>query len=239
MSFYQPTTYDTYIKEKENVLSDSFWSDDPSILFDKDRVIEFFPTVDMSINERLNAISRFFIYLSFLLFIITRNYNVFFIPIIGLSILYVTYYNDSNLHLFNVEKFDDDIKKTLGLRPDIPLKIDDVGDICQRPTPANPFMNVLISDYTDNPSRPPACSQADDDIKGETKKYFDYNLYKDVDDVWDNTNSQRQFVTLPGMTIPNDRDSWIKWCCKSTNVCKDGDQDYCLEYEDLRVPGNS
>lgn len=236
---FDPNTFETYQKEKGNVLSDLFWYDDPSILFAKDRLIEFFPTKDMTTNEKLNALSRMFIYMGIIMLIVFHNYLLTFIPIVGLAIIFMLFYNDKELHRINVEKFDMQIKQELGLKPEIPLKIDDVGNICQRPTPNNPFMNVLISDYTDNPNRPPPCSQADDDVKEETKKYFDYNLYKDVEDVWDKSNSQRQYVTLPGQTIPNDRDSFQKWLYKSTKVCKDGDQDYCLEYEDLRVPGYS
>jgi hypothetical protein len=234
-----PTTYETYVKEKENTLGDLFWSVDPSVFFDRDRAIEFFPTKDMSTVEKLNAISRFLVYLSILLFIVKRNYNIFFIPIIGLFVIYIIYYNDSSFHRYNVEQFDQKIKTALGVHPEVPLKIDDVGNICQRPTVDNPFMNVLISDYANNATRPPACSQGDDDVKAETKKFFDYNLYKDVEDVWETRNNQRQFVTMPWTTIPNDRDSFMKWCWKSTNVCKDGDQDYCLQFEDLRVPGYS
>ena len=36
--------------------SDPFWFDDMSILFSKDRLVEFFPTEDMSLGEKLNSI---------------------------------------------------------------------------------------------------------------------------------------------------------------------------------------
>lgn len=192
----------------------------------------------MTDDEKLNALSRFFIYLGVLLFVVYRNYLLLFIPIIGLSILYMVHYNLSANHELTMEQFDTKLKREMGLTADTPLKITDVGDICLRPTPMNPFMNILVNEYVDNPNRPPPCSQAEDDIKEDTEKYFNYNLYKNVEDVWDKRNSQRQFVTLPGQTIPNDRDTWMKWCNK-THSCKDGDMDWCLEYEDLRVPGYS
>lgn len=230
-----PTTFDVYMKEKLNVISDPFWYEEPSILYDPDRVIEFFPTRDMTLNEKLNAISRFLIYLGILMFIAVRNYNLFFIPVIGMAILYIVYYNDAKLHKVNLEQFDENIKKEFQLKPDIPIKIDDVGNICQRPTPNNPFMNVLISDYTDQPTRLPACSQEDDDVKQETEKYFNYNLYKNVEDIWDKRNSQRQYVTMPWTTIPNDRDTFMKWCWKTTMVCKDGAEDACLEFDRVQL----
>lgn len=232
------STYNVYKKEKENVDSDPFWGDDPNILFHSNRVIEFFPTRDMSTQEKLNAISRFFIYLGILMFIVFRKWNLLFIPLVGMGILYVVFVNDKNLHEINIDQFDSDVKRQLGVTQDTPIKIDEVGDVCQRPTRDNPFMNVLINEIVENPKRPPACYHDDDDVREETEKYFNYNLYKNVEDIWEKRNGQRQYYTMPGTTIPNDRDSFMKWCWKTTNVCKDGDLDYCLKYEDMRLPGN-
>jgi hypothetical protein len=234
----RPSTEEVFNREQENVTSDPFWGDDPNILFNFERSIEFFPTKDMSTNEKLNAISRFFIYLGILMFISFRNYNLLFIPIIALGILYVVFVNDKTLHEINIEQFDRNIKKELNINEDTPIKIDEVGDICHRPTRDNPVMNVLINEITDNPNRPPACYHNDPDVREETEKFFNYNLYKNVEDVLDKRNGQRQYFTMPWTTIPNDRDSFMKWCYKTTNVCKDGDLDYCLRYEDMRLPGN-
>ena len=38
----------------------AFWSDDLSLLFSKSHYLEFWPTTDMTYNQKLNAISRFF-----------------------------------------------------------------------------------------------------------------------------------------------------------------------------------
>ena len=164
-------------KKKENRVTDHFWGQDYSILYDPDRVVEFFPT-SMTTNEKLNAIARFLIYLGCLLFVITFNYNLLFIPIIGLSLLYLVHHNDEMSHTLNLEQFDAQLKQQLHIKPDTPLKITENGDICQMPSPNNPFGNILITDYTDNPERPPACSQGDDDVKQATERYFNYNLYQ-------------------------------------------------------------
>ena len=97
------------------------------------------------------------------------------------------------------------------------------GQLCQLPNANNPYMNVLVSDYSARPERPPACTDANDKI--ETN--FNIHLYRNVNDIWDKNNSQRQFYTNPATTIPNDRDSFMKWCWKTTAVCKDGDQEAC------------
>lgn len=229
----------TYESEKKKHLNDPFWADDISILYDSNRLIEFFPTADMNTTEKLNALTRFFIYLSIVLFVVYRDFNIFFIAIVAAAIIYIIDYNDAKNRILNQEQFEDKIKEELQIRKETPIKVNELGDVCQLPTPMNPFMNVLLTDYTDNPNRPPACAYNDEQAKEATEKYFDYNLYKDVEDVWGKRNSQREFVTMPGTTIPNDRDSFMKWCWKTTYVCKDGDLNYCLQNEDLRVPGYS
>lgn len=228
-----------YNNEQKQHINDRFWMNDPQILYSADRLIEFIPTNDMNTNEKLNALTRFSIYLSIILFIIYRNYNIFFIAIVTSCIIYIIYYNENKKQITNQEQFEDQIKKNLQIKKNTQIKVNELGDVCQLPSPNNPFMNVLLTDYTDNPNRPPACAYNDVQAKESSNKYFNYNLYKDVEDVWDKRNSQREFVTMPVTTIPNDRDSFMKWCWKTTYVCKDGDLNYCLQNEDLRIPGYS
>jgi hypothetical protein len=221
------------------VRSDPFWTDNFNILYDPDRIIEFFPTPDMTATEKLNALTRFLIYLSILMVVIFHQINYAFIGLIGVCLIYMIHHFSEIDKAKTQEQFIDQVKKEFKISPETPIKVTEKGDVCQLPTPMNPFMNVLISDYTDNPNRPPACPYDDKDAQKLTEKYFDYNLYKNVEDIWEKRNSQREFVTMPGTTIPNDRDSFMKWCWKTTYVCKDGDLAYCLRDEDLRVPGYS
>jgi hypothetical protein len=233
------TTAVTYDTEQKKHMNDPFWSDNPRILYQSDRLIEFFPTADMNTNEKLNAITRFSIYLSIFLFIIYRNYNLLYVGIVTAVIVYIINYQETKKQIKTQEQLENNLKSQLNINPDTPIKVNEMGDICQKPTPMNPFMNVLMTDYTDNPNRPPACAHNDTEANVEREKYFNYNLYKDVEDVWDRRNSQREYVTMPGTTIPNDRDSFMKWCWKTTYVCKDGDLNYCLQEEDMRRPGYS
>ena len=54
------------------VKSDPFWLNDFKILIEKSRLIEFFPTNDMTISEKLNAITRLMFYISVVLMIYTK-----------------------------------------------------------------------------------------------------------------------------------------------------------------------
>ncbi len=43
-----------------------FWLKDPTILFNRDKIGELWPTTDMSPNDKLNAVTRLVIILSIL-----------------------------------------------------------------------------------------------------------------------------------------------------------------------------
>ena len=70
--------------------SDPFWFNDYTIVFEKSRLTEFFPSHDMSYVEKLNAILRFSLYTAVVIYVYNRNGNVIFIPFItGLITLYL------------------------------------------------------------------------------------------------------------------------------------------------------
>ena len=47
-------------------MTTNFWTQDPSVLIDKDQVFELWPTSFMSYNQKLNALTRIIIILSLL-----------------------------------------------------------------------------------------------------------------------------------------------------------------------------
>ena len=46
----------------DKVIGDNFWFNDSKILFREDRLTEFYPSYDMTLIEKLNAIARLFIF---------------------------------------------------------------------------------------------------------------------------------------------------------------------------------
>ncbi len=202
------------------VVSDPFWGEDYKILFNMSRLKEFVPTSDMTTSEKLNAISRFLIFAGILLYFIYQDYLFMYIPIVGLGLVY---YVNHNLPV------DYQTGGSIAHGHTLPLQSD-----CHQPTNDNPFMNVLLSD---NANRMPACDIDDPQVKKNMKKMFSKGLYRNVNDIWDKNNSQRQFYTNPSTTTPNDRESFVKWCYSTPYVCKDGDQQACLKYEDPRGHG--
>lgn len=219
-----------------------FWLDNPQILFDKDNILDFFPTPKEDFDDKLNSIMRLSVYMGILLAFYHKN-------MIWLSIIVFTGLFTIVLKRGKVEKkttqdvskdgsqstteqFDDEIENNNNNK---------TNNVCTRPTLDNPFMNPTMKDYLNvDPEtnrivdRPPACDISDPIVKQEMDKNFDNNLYKDIDDVFGKMNSQRQFYTMPSTTIPNDQDGFAKWLYLSPKTCKE-DQDYCLRYEDIRA----
>lgn len=105
--------------------------------------------------------------------------------------------------------------------------------MCKKPSKDNPYMNSLLNDISTYPElQPSACNADDEDIQNKITDCYNEDLYRDVEDLFERQNSQRQFYTVPQM-YPNDQKSFAEWCYKNDNICK-VDQSNCLKYEDLR-----
>jgi hypothetical protein len=98
-----------------------------------------------------------------------------------------------------------------------------------RPTARNPFMNVLIDEIKYNPTKPGAKSVEDPVVKSTMDDYFRVNWFSDPTDVFGKSQNQRQFVTMPSTTIPNDRESLQNWLYKIPGkTCKEGGREACV-----------
>jgi hypothetical protein len=175
-------------------MNDKFWKDDPKILISRERLIEVFPTKDMTLSEKMNAITRLVVYSSFTLSLYKKNIKFMYIALFIMGIMVFVSENNTK------EYFKADTE-------------------CTKPTKNNPFMNVLMSDYNGS-EKPPGCPH-DSEIKKLIEENFDFNLYKDSDDLFSRNNSQRQFYTNPSTTIPNDQESFAKWLYKPGTTCKE------------------
>lgn len=97
------------------------------------------------------------------------------------------------------------------------------------PTAKNLFMNVLLDEYKYNPTRPAAAPVSDPLVKQTLDDYFRVQWFSDPTDVFGKNQGQRQFVTQPSTSIPNDRESYQNWLYKIPGkTCKEGGRDACL-----------
>lgn len=213
-----------YLKLRE----DPFWSEKPSILAARDRLIEFVPTSDMAWKERLNALTRLGFYISIILMMYLGKSWPLYISLGGLAFTLLLFKYGPTPVARSTEA------PTGHPTWDSPNPyIPDNQPVCIPSTRDNPFGNVMQNEYIDNPTRPPACDYEEN--KEKVEKNWNYNLYKDVGEaLWDRVNSQRQWFTMPWTTIPNDQGGFANWLYRTGPTCKT-DQSACLRYEDLRA----
>ena len=68
-----------------------FWSNDPTVLFNKKHILELFPQSSMTFDEKLNAITRLILLICILGFMLTRSYRFLLNGVISLFIIYLMY----------------------------------------------------------------------------------------------------------------------------------------------------
>jgi hypothetical protein len=90
-------------------------------------------------------------------------------------------------------------------------------------------MNVLMDEIHNNPSKPPAVYVNSPAVKKELDEFFQTNMYRDPGDVFNRNQGQRQFVTPPSTSVPNDRDSLQNWLYRvPEQSCKEGNMEACI-----------
>ena len=178
---------------------------------------KFFPTKDMTFAEQLNAILRFTIYFTIIIFIIKKDLNIFLVFIFVAGFTYILYTVDTQNKTH--EKF---------YLQDRNMVIDThTKKLCTNPSKDNPFMNVLISDYSQDPERKQACDPTTGPTKKLINKHFDNNLYRDVSDIYNRNASDRNYYTMPSSTIPNDQNSFAQFLYSQDKTCKEGNPNKC------------
>lgn len=197
---------------------DPFFMDDLTILIEPTRLIEFFPTKDQTLEERLNSIARLVIYTSVALSLYKQNPSAIHIGAIGLIFLILMWRNQtktkSSATSGVLDKFDVDVKVT--------------NAPCTMPTKENPFMNPL---YDDPPGKPPACKGPG--INEMVENLFKSQLYEDVEDLYDR-NQILRFNTVPSTVQPPEREKLTDWMFKGYPNCKTNPGD-CIPETDLRM----
>lgn len=92
----------------------------------------------------------------------------------------------------------------------------------------NPFHNVLVDEIKYAPTRPPAPDITTPERKTALDEFFRVQWYSDPTDVFGKAQSQREFISAPSTTIPNDQESYQNWLYKIPGkTCKEGGAPNC------------
>lgn len=198
--------------------NEKIWYEDLKGSFTSSNYFIVIPSKNMTLEEKINAIVRFFIYFGIVLALVSSNYKYLFFGIVVCLLSFLIYEYEKTIKKEKT-KFMDENNITIVNN-----------DLCTKSTVDNPFMNNSILDYSDNPNRPKACDIENEDIKEIVESNFNKNLFKNVSDLYGKMSSQRQYYTMPSTTIPNDRDKFMNWCFApmvETQSCKEGDGLQC------------
>lgn len=179
---------------------ESLWIDNPAELFTKETWTKFVPTSSMDVPTAMNAIVRFTVYISVILFLGTsKTQYLLAIPLVlFLTVLAVKLFP----HPRSLESFKD--KVTSAMKD------------YTYPSGMNPFMNPLLTEILDNPDRPEAAPVTSKEVKKQIEGSFKQtsDLYMDTSDKFDLAQSMRTFHTVQSGLIPNDQDGFLKFLAK-------------------------
>ena len=206
-----------------------FWSNDPTILFNKESLLQIWPKQQMTFESKLNAISRLVIIMTILGFIFTRNSNLIIIGIVTLAIIFTLY----KLRKQSIIKFKEgfalsskDLSPSASPMTTNPVTLESVLRSEFHPTTKkNPFGNVLLTDIGDDPNRKAAAPSFNpdvyDDITSSVKKQTQMlnpdiintnkQLYGDLYDSYTLDNSMMRFYSTANSRVANDQGAFSNW----------------------------
>jgi hypothetical protein len=181
---------------------ESLWIDDPASLFTKETWSKFVPTSSMDIPTAMNAIVRFTVYISLILFMAKGNtaYLLAIPLVLLLTVLVVKFFPTAR----TLEAF---TEKVAALKQ------------YTYPSAKNPFMNPLLTDILDNPNRPEAAPITSKEVKKQIESSFKQtsDLYMDTSDKFDLAQAMRTFTTVQSGVIPNDQDGFLQFLAKGVD----------------------
>ena len=154
----------------------NIWFNDPSVLLNKNEMNQLWPTENMNRNQKLNAITRLIIILSILGYLLTNTINFFVTGFVTLGVIVFLYHaKDSQ----SSEENNMDSKEGFTN----PQVYNALKSNFTNPTKKNPFMNVLLPEIKDDPTRKraaPAYNKAvEKNINNETEDFVVSNFDND------------------------------------------------------------
>ena len=207
-------------------MSDSFWFDNPNSLLDKEHITQIWPSKDLELGEKLNAVTRLVIILTFIGYFFTRSIKILvsaFVTLVALVIIYKTKKKPE-------KKKKDVTKEGFG----DPMSYESHKQKFEEPSKENPLQNVLPLDIEKNPKRKPAAPayhpQVEEKINKVAEKIgFDKKLFSDLGDNISFQNSMRNFYSMPNTRVPNAQKSFALFCYGDMKSCKEGDKVQCVK----------
>ena len=210
------------------------WFNDPRILLRKDKIMEIWPTQDMSSDEKVNAISRLVIILVIIGYLLTYNLKIFVLGTITLGLVYLLYYfQNKNMNKYK-ESFSNKMPGVYPLLTD-PAMYQNNKNLFEKPTQSNPLMNINLPEIYYNPERKPAAPTFLPEVETEinksvkefiTKPFHDPTikdkLFADLGDELTFNRSMLQYNAMPNTQVPADQKAFQDYLYGNMISAKEG-----------------
>ena len=211
-------------------MTNQFWLSDPTILLNKQHILELWPNRNMDKNDKLNAISRLIILLTIVGFLYTREFKMLITGLITLVVIVLV----NKIQAKPIKKVVTTEAFTDGNLYEL------VKDNFSEPVKNNPLMNVMLTDIHDNPQKKPAAPTYNpvvtENINNATKKMVSDNfddptiedrLFKDLGDNFSFDQSMRTWYATPNTEVPDDQKKFAEFCYGGMTSCKEGNEIAC------------
>jgi len=221
----------------------NIWLNNPAVLLKKGQLNQIWPREYMSRNEKINAITRLVIILTLLGFLVTQSYNFLFTGIVTLGVIAALYY---------AKEYKQDNKGVVQSTAEgftNPEVYQALKSNFTNPTNKNPFMNVLLPEIQDNPTRKMAApaynraveKQINEDTENFVVSNFDNDpqikkkLFSNLGDSLEFENfGQYNFYATANTRVPNDQKSFADFCYGDMVSGKEGN-DFALMRNNPRI----
>jgi hypothetical protein len=225
-----------------------FWSENPNVLLKPEYITELFPSGDMTYSQKLNAVTRLVLLVTVIVFAYSQEMRGLLFGIISVGAIYLVHY------FHTIERTKTENAKSEGMT----VPFDDTHpnpahvamlsqnatippDLFDDPTSQNPFSNVLLTDYTENPEKKPAPPAFNENVNVsilDQAKQFVRDTNPDQPDIADKLfndlgeqlvfeQSMRPFYSTSSTSVPNDQQAFTDFCYGSMVSCKEGNMFAC------------
>lgn len=180
-------------------------------------------------SEKFNSLLTLVGLLTVLGYMYSQSINVIVSGVVTLGVIYMIY--KSNQKEGFMMKISDSTEESNSEQLEENKKVLENPKDFTLPKENNPLMNVLMTEYQDDPLRKPAAPSFNPLIEKEIneKVPVDPRIFKDLGDSISFENSMRNFNSTPNTQIPNDQMAFAKFCYGDMRSCKEGDPFQCIK----------
>ena len=217
-------------------MNSTFWFNEPTILFQKDKIANIWPLRGMTTDEKLNAITLLVIILTILGFLLTKTIKILITGIVTLVAIVILY--KAEILNTNKNKISANTKEAF-TNPDVYKMLK---KNFTEPSDKNPAMNVLLTEINDDPNRKAAAPAFNPIVKKEindkTQEFVADNfgdpkiadkLFKDLGDSFTFDQSMRTWYATANTQVPNDQNAFAEYCYGDMVSCKEGNEFACAQ----------